>query len=261
MNPRQVSRVALSPEFVEGIVFWTKNPSPLLPRLSELADMGYKSAFQFTLTPYGRDVEPNVPDKNSVLIPIFKELSDRLGAERVNWRYDPIFISERYDFNYHVRAFGKICGKLNAYTKNVTISFVIPYKSIVKNIAPLNISYERPEQLRLAEKLAEIAHTHGLQISACCAAELHSLGIVPAKCIDGTIFGAAIPRDINQRANCNCSKSVDLGEYSTCLHNCSYCYANHTQTRVADKSAAHDVNSPLLIGNLNADDVVRIRAK
>ena len=65
-NPRQVRRISLAPEDVDGIVLWTKNPAPMLPMLSALEPYAYY--FQFTLTPYGTDVEPGLPDKDSVMI-------------------------------------------------------------------------------------------------------------------------------------------------------------------------------------------------
>jgi hypothetical protein len=257
MNPRWVSRVSLKPDDVDGIVFWTKNPAPMLERLAELD--AYQCAFQFTITPYGRDVELNVPDKREVIIPAFRTLSERFGAERVTWRYDPIFLSERYTFDYHIRAFGEICELLSGKTKRVTISFLVPYRSILASLRPLGVEYERSEQLRLAERLKTIADDCGIEIAACCDAELRERGIAPAKCVDGGLFGLNAKRDKNQRENCNCSASVDIGEYATCRHGCRYCYANHSQRQVEVKTTAHDPNSPLLSGALRDGDEVRER--
>ncbi len=94
MNPRQISRIDLSTELVDCIVFWTKNPENMLDRLELLQD--YMYYFQFTLTGYGRDVEPNIPDKRTKVIPVFQKLSAKIGKQRVIWRYDPIFISSKY---------------------------------------------------------------------------------------------------------------------------------------------------------------------
>ena len=106
MNNRQVSRLPLSPELVDCIVFWTKNPIPMLPKLDGLRKYCYY--FQFTLTGYGRDIETNLPDKRKELIPAFQELSDRIGPERVIWRYDPILVSDRYSAAYHIKAIAEI---------------------------------------------------------------------------------------------------------------------------------------------------------
>ena len=104
MNFHQISRISLSPSVVEGIVFWTKNPLPFMEHLTEFEKYNYY--FQFTLTSYGKDVEPNLPDKRQVLIPTFQRLAEKIGQERVIWRYEPIFLNERYTADYQLKAFG-----------------------------------------------------------------------------------------------------------------------------------------------------------
>ena len=88
MNIHQVSKIFLSKHSVDGIVFWTKNPTPMIDRLDELKD--YMYYFQFTVNPYGKEIEENVPSKNNIIIPSFRELSRIIGPERIIWRYDPI---------------------------------------------------------------------------------------------------------------------------------------------------------------------------
>ena len=107
-NPHQISRIDLSPETVDCIVFWTKNPEPILGRLEELE--GYPYYFQFTLTGYGKDIEPNVPHKKEKMLSVFRELSGRIGSRRVIWRYDPILFTKKYSTAYHLRAFEQIAG-------------------------------------------------------------------------------------------------------------------------------------------------------
>jgi hypothetical protein len=92
----------------------------LIDKLGELD--GFMYCFQFSLTPYGKDIETNLPSKADVLLPTFRELSDKIGADRVIWRYDPILVNEKYTTDFHIRAFGKIAGKLGGYTRKVTIS-------------------------------------------------------------------------------------------------------------------------------------------
>ena len=123
MNIHQISKVSLSPEVVDGIVFWTKNPIPMMKRLHEL-DSRYMYYFQFTLNSYGKDVEANIPSKNDVIIPAFQDLSRMIGAERVIWRYDPIMLTDKYTIDYHVEYFEKIAKRLSGYTKKCIISFV-----------------------------------------------------------------------------------------------------------------------------------------
>lgn len=121
MNAHQISRVSLSPEVVDGIVFWTKNPTPMLDKLDALRD--YMYYFQFTLNSYGTDVERNIPSKNNVIIPAFQQLSDLIGPDRVIWRYDPIFLSETYTMDYHIRYFEELAKRLSPYTKKMHDQF------------------------------------------------------------------------------------------------------------------------------------------
>mgnify|MGYP002798469658 FL=1 len=99
MNIHQISKISLSPNVVDGIVFWTKNPIPMLNRIAELKK--YNFYFQFTLNAYGKDVEPKIPSKKEVIIPAFQKLSEIVGKERVVWRYDPIFFNKKYTVDYH----------------------------------------------------------------------------------------------------------------------------------------------------------------
>ena len=122
MNIHKISKVSLSPKVVDGIVFWTKNPTPMLKRIPELEQYSYY--FQFTLNPYGRDVELNVPSKGRVIIPAFRKLSKLIGRERVIWRYDPIIINKKYTIEYHCKYFRILASKLSEYTERCTISFV-----------------------------------------------------------------------------------------------------------------------------------------
>lgn len=215
-NPQQVGRVTLSPDHVDGFVFWTKNAAPMLGRIDELEK--FKYYFQYTITPYGRDVEKNIPDKDEVVIPAFK----KIGADKVIWRYDPIFINERYTWNEHVRLFTELAEKLEGHTHKAVLSFVDEYRTV--DLRPLGIQPLTSEQQRqLAQQLAEIAIQHGITLSSCA----EDLGLPHSSCIDGKMFGVIRPKDRNQRGLCGCVESVDIGSYSTCSHGCAYCYANH----------------------------------
>ena len=152
MNAHQISRIDLSPDVVDCIVFWTKNPINIFDKLDDLK--GYQYYFQITLTGYGRDVEPGLPDKNKVLLPAFKELSERIGKKRTIWRYDPILINNKYTKEYHYRAFGKIADELKDYTERVVISFVDLYAKTQRNMTGLNIENTgNDEMIEIAEKL------------------------------------------------------------------------------------------------------------
>ena len=166
MNAHQVSKINLSPDVIDCIVFWTKNPINMLGKLEELKP--YMYYFQFTLTGYGRDVEPNLPHKREALIPTFQRLSEQIGKERVIWRYDPIFLSDRYTVEYHIKAFEEIAASLAGYTDKVVISFIDFYKKTMRNTRTLAIQQMTAQKTRtLAEKMAEIALRYSLDIETC----------------------------------------------------------------------------------------------
>lgn len=166
MNPHQISKINLSPDVIDCIVFWTKNPINMLEKLEELKP--YMYYFQFTLTGYGRDVEPNLPHKREALIPTFQRLSEQIGKERVIWRYDPIFLSDRYTVEYHIKAFEEIVASLAGYTDKVVISFIDFYKKTMRNTRTLAIQQMTAQKTRtLAEKMAEIALRYSLDIETC----------------------------------------------------------------------------------------------
>ena len=166
MNFRQVSRIALNPNVIDCIVFWTKNPAPMLPYLDEYRR--YMYYFQFTLTGYGKDIEPGLPDKRRILIPAFCELADRIGRDRVIWRYDPIFLSDHYTLDYHVKAFTRIAEALAGRTRRVVISFLDDYEKTKRNMKGINIQGLTKEKMRrLAHSFAVIAGRYGMEIQTC----------------------------------------------------------------------------------------------
>jgi len=260
MNPRQVSRIPIDPETVEGMVFWTKDPRPMLARLDILEPYPYY--FQFTLNAYGRDVETNLPAKNDVLIPAFQRLSGKIGAHRVIWRYDPILLGGRYTIEHHIRYFEAIAKRLEGYAERCIISFLDLYRNTEKNLSHLPQSPITEETMHaMAKPLSEIANAHGLSLSTCAEAiDLAKYGIGHSRCIDGELLSRIAGREIsakkdpNQRKECGCMASIDIGAYDTCTNGCLYCYANHSPGALKRNLALHDPASPLLVGELTAED-------
>lgn len=265
MNIRQISKISLNPELVDGIVFWTKNPIPILDKLDRLADYTYY--FQFTLNAYGHDVETGVPSKNDVIIPAFQKLSDMIGPKRVIWRYDPIFINKTYTFEYHLHYFEQLAKRLSPYTEKCTISFLDFYRNTQRNIASLAIDRFTPElQESLAKNMAAIAKSYGLKIDTCAEnIDLQKYGIEHARCIDDRLFSEllgsplTVGKDKNQRLECSCIESLDIGAYNTCRNGCKYCYANFSPKTVCRNAGIHDPESPLLIGNVEPTDKITER--
>ena len=240
MNFKQTRAVSLTPEAVDGIVFWTKNPAPMLDRLNELRD--YKYYFQFTLTPYGKDIEPNLPDKSEIL-ETFKKLSGIAGPERVIWRYDPVLISAHYSTAFHFRAFDTYAKVLHNHTRKVIVSYIdTQYRGVKMNQRDLRLhTLTEEEKYELFGGLAEIARAYGLTMEACASEmELSLLGIHKARCIDSRLFNINIEKAKGQRPACGCSASADIGAYNTCLNGCRYCYANYNPAVIAANRAAHD---------------------
>lgn len=156
MNEHQVSKIDITPEVVDCIVFWSKNPQPMLTRLEELKDYDYY--FQFTLTGYGKDVECNIPHKKEKMLPIFQELSRKIGSKKVIWRYDPIIFTKKYTPEYHLNAFEQIATALNGYTQKCVISFVDTYAKTKKNMQLLGAyDLSKSELMAFAKRLSEIA--------------------------------------------------------------------------------------------------------
>ena len=230
MNHSQIRTVSLTPEDVDCIVFWTKNPSPMINNLDKLN--AYKYYFQFTLNPYDQDIETNLPSKKEI-IDTFKLLSDKIGKEKVIWRYDPVLLTDKYNIQYHIDNFGKLAHSLKDHTEKVTFSFIDFYKKIMKNIKLNNIrELTLEEKYIIAENFSLIAKANNLIIDTCAEAiDLSNFGIQHARCIDdgliSKITGKNFPakKDASQRLECGCVKSVDIGEYYTCFNGCVYCYA------------------------------------
>ena len=253
-DPNQVSRYSLNPSVVDVIGFCTKNPAPMFPYMELLKDYG--QYWFVTITPYGRDIEPNVPDKHR-LLDDFKRLSGMVGINSIGWRYDPIFISERYTAEYHLRAFDQMAAALDGYTETVVISFIDLYPKVRRNF-PEALAVTKEQRLALGKAIIEIASSHGMTVKPCAEGdELAVDGAYGAECggcmrisdyekAIGELLNA--PKKKGARAECACYLACDIGAYNTCKHLCKYCYANAEPAKVLAQSRLHDPKSPFLIG-------------
>lgn len=265
MNIHQVSKIDLSPNVVDAIVFWTKNPASMLAHLEELKDYTYY--FQVTLSAYGPDVERNLPSKNKIIIPAFQQLSKEIGKEKVIWRYDPIFFSEQYSMEYHCKYFEALASKLEYYTEKCTVSFMDMYRNTERNVKTLGIVKDTYEmQIELLQRFVKIAKSHGLYIDTCAEiGDFHNIGVEHAHCIDRERieriggFKLDVDKDTNQRAECGCVASIDIGAYNTCKNGCLYCYANYSANTAERNFVLHNPKSPLLFGEIDGTDVIKER--
>jgi hypothetical protein len=262
-NSSQRYCVDLTPDAVDAIVFWSKNPAPLLPHLGELDDMGYRYYFQFTICNYPRDIEQYLPPL-SERIATAVELARRIGPRRVIWRYDPIIISSRTDAQFHRRQFASIASALEGSTTRVVVSLMDFYGKVERNLLGVLESqgwqFARTagtdEQTRdLLRSLRNEALARGLEIQSCAeAVDMSDLGISHGKCIDDDLirgmWGIEVDgrKDPGQRSACGCAPSRDIGANNTCIHGCRYCYATTSYRAALNRYANHDPSSPDLAG-------------
>ena len=223
--------------------------------------------FQFTINSYGQDIEANIPSKNDIIIPTFRELSSMIGPERVIWRYDPILLTEKYSMDYHIRYFEEIAKRLSGYTEKCIISFVDLYRNTKNNTKDLGLlPLETAEMYEIAHRMSKIALKYGIKMESCAEKiNLEQFGIEHGHCIDCSLFERLLgcrldlDKDKNQREECGCMASIDIGMYNTCKNGCKYCYANYSINTVAKHYTAHNPTSPLISGVIEDEDVVKDR--
>lgn len=241
-NPRQTKEVRLDPGEVDAIVFWSKNPCPLLPHLGELDSRGYCYYFQFTLNRYGPEFEPGLPPLRE-RIGTFRQLAERVGSKRVVWRYDPVILSSATPVDWHLESVEELAMTLGGATERLVISFLDFYGKAGRRLEALRRSRGiacsdvtlpglEQELERLAAGIGRIGAAHGLKVLSCAEdADLERFGIVHGSCIDGELIRelrggeGRFRRDRSQRPACRCAGSVDMGTYDSCGYGCLYCYA------------------------------------
>lgn len=265
-NPSQVSRYSLSPDVVDLIGFCTKNPAPMLPHMDMLK--GYGQYWFVTITPYGKDIEPNVPDKKKVMED-FKKLSDIVGVDSMGWRYDPILVDEEHPADWHIAEFGKMAETLSGYTNTCVISFIDLYSKVRRNFPEAREVCNR-DRLAIGKAFIEIAQRYGITIRPCAEGkELEPYGADCSGCMTVRTYEKALHanldvprRGTNQRnGECACLLGTDIGAYDTCGHLCRYCYANVHADLVRENMRRHDPRSPFLIGGELPGDVIHEAAQ
>ncbi|MFL0250706.1 DUF1848 domain-containing protein [Clostridium neuense] len=263
-NRKQISKVELTPKTVDLFVFWTKDAEPMLKRLDELKEFNYY--FQFTITSYRNDIEKAIRRKSDI-IKTFKKLSKIIGKEKVIWRYDPILLNEFYTKEYHYKWFEKFCIELSGYTEKCIISFLDLYSKTKRNTKNLGLKeIDKNDMCDIAEKFAGIALKYNIKLETCSEEiDFSKFGIKKGKCIDDELISRIIKcpikvkKDDTQREVCGCVKSIDIGEYNTCKHNCLYCYANFNYDTVEKNYLMHDSKSSILALHLIGDEKITIR--
>ena len=258
-NKTFVTRYELNPQVVDLIGFCTKNPEPMFPFMDLLADYG--QYWFVTITPYGRELEPNVPPKERIM-ESFRHLAGIVGPSRIGWRYDPIIINTDWTLSRHIETFRSMCEYLQGSTRTCVISFLDLYRKVRDNY-PLAEEVDFEDQLSLTREFVQIASACGMTIKPCGESPaLESVGADCSGCMTVRTFEEAlgqnlsVPPNPGNRRECACYLTGDIGEYNTCGHLCRYCYANTDPASVHTNMAEHDPASPLLIGHLQTEDTV-----
>ena len=258
-NPVQVTKYNISPNVVDVMVFCTKNPAPFLPYIDLLKEYG--QYWFVTITPYSKEIEPNVPNIEMAM-ESFKKLSEKVGLASIGWRYDPIFVSDKYSIEKHIEAFEKMAGVLSGYTNTCVISFIDLYQKVLRNFPEVR-KVKRDEQIEIAKEFVRIGREYDIAIKSCAeGTELEKFGVDCTGCMTKEVFEKAIdcslevPKVKGARTECECLLGCDIGAYNTCGHLCRYCYANYDAKTVMNNMKNHNPKSPFLLGELSIEDVI-----
>lgn len=247
-NPKQVRSVSLLSQDVAAFVFWTKYPQPFLPVIDELIKRGYFVIFQYTLNDYPEMFEPELPSLADKL-ESFKKLSNKIGKDRVLWRYDPVIFSSETSVSYHLEKIYYLAKQLSPYTNRLTLSLYDDYRKSSRRLQTLtgeqnlelNTDYQQYSDTvdEFCRRVKDIISDFKMDLYSCSDDVLASRGITPGACVDGRLIShyvdlppSLISKDNNQRGRCLCSKSVDMGQYDSCSHFCIYCYAYSSREKV-----------------------------
>ena len=258
-NLSAVTRYELNPSVVDMIGFCSKNPAPMLKYMDLLKPYG--QYWFLTITPYGKDIEPNVPDKN-VVMDTFRHLSKIVGASSIGWRYDPVLIDNAWTVDRHIESFSSMAANLAGFTSTCVISFIDLYEKVKRNF-PESKRVSTEDQKTLTAAFVEIGRQYGMTIKPCGESiSLEALGADCSGCMTVRTFETAIgqnlkvPPNPNNRKECACYLTGDIGAYNTCGHLCRYCYANAEKDIVLRNMKMHDPKSPFLIGHDLPGDVI-----
>lgn len=253
-----VRRVSLRPEDCLAIVFWTRNPAPLIPALEDISASGHTYYFQYTITGYPRSLEARTPNVRCA-IRTFHEAARSCGPEAMIWRYDPIVMSSATPAELHVEAFGRLAAELSGATRRAYVSFVDYYGKTRKGFehvaATHGVRFEDPDdraKKELVLRLRDLAHHQGMTLYACCEDSVVGEGVEKGHCVDLELVRKLRP-DAEEplkrrptRKQCGCTESVDVGAYDSCPFGCRYCYATRERSVALTRFGEHDPEDTLL---------------
>lgn len=251
------------------VVFWSKNPAPLLPFLSVLKERGIGCYIQYTLNDYEEEgLEPNVPPLVQ-RIDTFRRLVEALGIGAVVWRFDPLILSDKITIDILLEKIANIANFLVGLTEKLVFSFadIESYKKVSRNLRNSGINYREWDEATMREFASRLSTLNrdnwNFQLATCAERiDLSEYGMGHNRCIDPELISRLAPNDAilqnflynartdsGQRKACGCVLSKDIGAYNTCPHGCLYCYANTS-------SALAFANYEKSIANLLTDSII-----
>ena len=253
-----VYKLSLKSEDVDCLLFCSKNYQPILKHIGDI-DEKYNILCNYTITAYGKDIEPKVPSINQS-IKTLKRLSDIVGVNKILWRYDPILLTEKYTVEKHLETFEYLAEKISPLVYRCIFSFVDMYKKVEENM-PEIIPFTDEDKVKLLKGIGEISKKYNLYTQTCATNENYEkYGIHAAGCTTREILEQAhnvVYKNVKGtgiRENCHCIPSRDIGTYNSCLSECKYCYANRKPDIPKKVIKMHDEKSPLLLGQLKEND-------
>ena len=253
-----VYKLSLKPEDVDCLLFCSKNYPPILKHIDGI-DEKYNILCNYTITAYGRDVEPKVPTINQS-IKTLGRLSDIVGRNKILWRYDPILLTEKYTVEKHLEMFEYMAEKISPLVYRCIFSFVDMYKKVEENMSEI-IPLTEEDKVKLLKGIGEISERYNIYTQSCATNESYEkYGIHAAGCTTREILEQAhnvVYKNVKGtgiRDNCHCIPSRDIGAYNSCLSECKYCYANRKPEIPKNVIKLHDEKSPLLLGHLKEND-------
>ena len=264
--PNKVTRYELNPDVVDCVIFCSKNYEPILGRLQEITSK-FNTYFYYTITAYGKDVEPNVPDIEDSIKTLIK-LSKIVGSKRIAWRYDPILLTDKYTKTRHYETFDYMAQKLSPYIDRCIFSFVEMYKKLKTNMPEIIVLTENDKN-EIAKNIGIIAQKHNILLQTCATLENYDkYNILQSGCMTAEILGKANDitfgniKHAGNRKGCRCMESRNIGDYDTCPNGCKYCYANQNSEIAKKNFEKHNINSALILGELNStDEITQSRQK
>jgi len=252
--------VSLKPEDAKYFIFWSNNYIPFMDKLKKIEKKGFNFYFNYTINNYPSIFEPNLPQADA-LIRNLKNLSDKYSPKSINWRYDPIIITNITDFVYHLKNFNELLKNLSGYVERCFFSYIFLYDKVKKRFNDLNLKssiklteISNEQKINFANELAAMAESYNIKMYSCCRDFLVQDKIKKARCIDSNIFSELF-NDKNvyktkpTRKECGCTDSVDIGHYNSCMHNCIYCYANSNLPVIRKNYKLHNPESLFLCNN------------